>query len=364
MQYLLLIYENEQNWAKLERGRSSRRHAKSMARLRRASRPAVTTRAATRFSRPRPQRRCACATASARRPTVRSPKRASSLAATTCRRQGSRRGDPDRGAHPRRAHRFDRGASDHADAGIHAVVTTEDNRELVARVYREDAARVLATLIRLLGDFDAAEEALQDAFAAARRAMGARRTAGESAQRGSSARGDIARSIACGATRASSITRRDPRRTDTSAPPAAAASLDDDSGVDDDRLRLIFTCCHPALSREAQVALTLRTVCGLTTEEIARAFLVPVADDGATAGARDGKNSRRSHSLSRSAGERAARAARRGARGGLSGVHRRLRGDHRRRARPPRAVRRSDSPWAAARNAHARRQRGGGAARA
>src|SRR5262249_9112078 len=56
----------------------------------------------------------------------------------------------------------------------------------------------------------------------------------------------------------------------------AMAALDDESGVEDDRLRLVFTCCHPALAQEAQVALTLRTVCGLTTEQIARAFLVPV----------------------------------------------------------------------------------------
>jgi RNA polymerase sigma-70 factor (ECF subfamily) len=62
----------------------------------------------------------------------------------------------------------------------------------------------------------------------------------------------------------------------TSPDSSEIAALDEESGVDDDRLRLVFTCCHPALSQEAQVALTLRTVCGLTTEEIARAFLVPV----------------------------------------------------------------------------------------
>ena len=68
---------------------------------------------------------------------------------------------------------------------------------------------------------------------------------------------------------------------------------DEEDGVDDDRLRLIFTCCHPALARESQVALTLRTICGLTTDEIARAFLVPRSDDGAASRAGDGKDSRR-----------------------------------------------------------------------
>ena len=75
---------------------------------------------------------------------------------------------------------------------------------------------------------------------------------------------------------------------------AAIEEPDYDTGeIPDDRLRLIFTCCHPALALEAQVALTLRTLCGLETDEIARAFLVPVADHGAAAGARQAEDPRR-----------------------------------------------------------------------
>ena len=149
-------------------------------------------------------------------------------------------------------------------------------QEFVATVYREDASRVLATLIRLLGDFDAAEEALQDAFAAALVQW----------ERDGPPANPRAWLVSTGRNRAIDRMRRDARlvanahaiiaEADASAPPAATVAQDDDSGVEDDRLRLIFTCCHPALSREAQVALTLRTVCAITTEEIARAFLVPV----------------------------------------------------------------------------------------
>jgi RNA polymerase sigma-70 factor, ECF subfamily len=155
-------------------------------------------------------------------------------------------------------------------------VTTAGNHEFVATVYREEAACVLATLIRLLGDFDAAEEAMHEAFAAA--VVQWERDGPPSNPR--------AWLVSTARHRAIDHMRRDARlvdhaheisaEMDASAPRPLAGSQDDDSGVDDDRLRLIFTCCHPALSREAQVALTLRTVCGITTEEIARAFLVPV----------------------------------------------------------------------------------------
>ena len=149
----------------------------------------------------------------------------------------------------------------------------DDVQPLIARIYREESGRVLATLIRLLGDFDLAEEAMQDAFAVAVERWG---------------RGDPVPQnprnwlISTGRFRAIDRARRDARAEPLSAlasPPAAPSSrdaFDDESGVEDDRLRLIFTCCHPALAREAQVALTLRTVCGLTTEEIARSFLTPV----------------------------------------------------------------------------------------
>jgi RNA polymerase sigma-70 factor (ECF subfamily) len=143
---------------------------------------------------------------------------------------------------------------------------------VVDAVYREESRRVLATLIRLLGDFDRAEEAMQEAFAAAveqwprdgvpanPRAwlVSAARFKGIDAMR-RHARMDVPYD-----------TVLDPAGQDASDP----ARLADDP-VEDDRLRLIFTCCHPALAQDTQVAMTLREVCGLTTEEIASAYLVP-----------------------------------------------------------------------------------------
>ena len=97
-----------------------------------------------------------------------------------------------------------------------------------------------------------------------------------------------------------------------------------DAALDDDMLRLIFTCCHPAFAAEAQVALTLRTVCGLTTAQVARAFLVVRRRDGAAAGARQAEDPRRRHSLRDAGARRAGAAAARGAGGDLPGVHRGL----------------------------------------
>lgn len=143
-------------------------------------------------------------------------------------------------------------------------------REMVDSVYRTDSRRVLATLIRVLGDFELAEEALHDAFAAAV----------EQWARDGVPANPRAWLVSVGRFKAIDAIRR---RTRFDASLAALAvrlesdaksnRMEDDEGVEDDRLRLIFTCCHPALSPEAQVALTLREVCGLTTEEIARAFL-------------------------------------------------------------------------------------------
>ena len=138
-------------------------------------------------------------------------------------------------------------------------------------LYRSDSRRVLATLIRLLGDFDLAEEALHDAFTTA-----AERWAsdGEPAN-------PRAWLVSTGRFKAIDALRRR-ARFDASqgeiaeriAAAAEDAATTHDPSLEDDRLRLVFTCCHPALSPDAQVALTLREVCGLTTEEIARAFLI------------------------------------------------------------------------------------------
>lgn len=144
-------------------------------------------------------------------------------------------------------------------------------RGQVDRVYRSESRRVLATLIRLLGDFDVAEEAMQDAFAAA--LDGWPRTGVP----------DNPRTwlISTGRFKAIDQLRRR-ARFDASMSMLVQQLGDgtepapdfDDQGVEDDRLRLIFTCCHPALAPDAQIALTLREVCGLQTEEIARAFLI------------------------------------------------------------------------------------------
>jgi len=143
-------------------------------------------------------------------------------------------------------------------------------REMVDAVYRSESRRVLATLIRLLGDFDLAEEALHEAFA----------SAVEQWPREGVPANPRAWLVTAGRFRAIDTIRRRARfdasledlarQFDTYTP---AAADQDNEGVEDDRLRLVFTCCHPALAPDAQVALTLREVCGLTTEEIARAFL-------------------------------------------------------------------------------------------
>ncbi len=144
--------------------------------------------------------------------------------------------------------------------------------ETINAVYRSDSRRVLATLIRLLGDFDTAEEAMQDAFKAAL----------EQWPRDGVPANPRAWLVSTGRFKAIDGLRRQ-RRFDSLDEPGASVDVAvedprawaDEESVDDDRLRLIFTCCHPALAMEAQVALTLREVCGLTTEEIARAFLTP-----------------------------------------------------------------------------------------
>ncbi len=146
--------------------------------------------------------------------------------------------------------------------------------ETVNAVYRADSRRVLATLIRLLGDFDVAEEALHDAFSCAL----------EQWPRDGVPANPRAWLVSTGRFKAIDGLRRRARfdPLDDAVAEAQIATDDpetwiDDESVEDDRLRLIFTCCHPVLSEDAQVALTLREVCGLRTEEIAHAFLTPVA---------------------------------------------------------------------------------------
>ena len=141
--------------------------------------------------------------------------------------------------------------------------------ETVAAVFRAESRRVLATLIRLLGDFDLAEEALQDAFTAAVERWPADGVpSNPRAWLVSTGRFKAIDQLRRRAKFDASLTSLVERLGDGVTP-----APDVDDGVEDDRLRLIFTCCHPALPPDAQVALTLREVCGLTTEEIARAFL-------------------------------------------------------------------------------------------
>ncbi len=142
-------------------------------------------------------------------------------------------------------------------------------REIAERVYRNESRRVFATLVRLLGDFDLAEEALHDAF----------RAALEQWPREGVPDNPRAWLVSAGRFKAIDGIRRRARFTAIDDVAELVEALPDETAsseaenIEDDRLRLIFTCCHPSLSPDAQVALTLREVCGLTTEEIAQAFL-------------------------------------------------------------------------------------------
>jgi RNA polymerase sigma-70 factor (ECF subfamily) len=152
------------------------------------------------------------------------------------------------------------------------VAATEQIHDIVDRVYAEESRRVLATLIRLLGDFDAAEEALHDAF----------RAALEQWAREGVPANPRAWLVSAGRFKAIDAMRRR-KRFESLDEPGHTADVPvedpnawaDEQSVEDDQLRLIFTCCHPALNADAQVALTLREICRLTTEEIAQAFLTP-----------------------------------------------------------------------------------------
>jgi len=149
--------------------------------------------------------------------------------------------------------------------------STEQIREVLDSLYRVDSRRILATLIRLLGDFDLAEEAMHEAFAVALSVWPSSGVPGNP------------RPWLISTARFKAIdTLRRRARFDASqnelaryleAQSNSAESCNEEDSLEDDRLRLIFTCCHPSLPPEARVALTLREVCGLTTEEIAKAFL-------------------------------------------------------------------------------------------
>ncbi|MER5598811.1 sigma-70 family RNA polymerase sigma factor [Streptomyces sp. NPDC002265] len=155
-------------------------------------------------------------------------------------------------------------------------MTDQDVTEAVAAAFREEWGQVVAGLIRLTGDWDLAEECAQDAFAQALdrwRRDGVPRRPGAWLTTTARHRAlDVLRRAAVGAQKLEELAVL--TRTDD---PHGPEDPDEGSGVTDDRLRLVFTCCHPALPIEARVALTLRTLAGLTTAEIARAFLVPEA---------------------------------------------------------------------------------------
>jgi RNA polymerase sigma-70 factor (ECF subfamily) len=158
------------------------------------------------------------------------------------------------------------------EMGVNAVASVT---ERVDTVYRSESRAVFATLVRLLGDFDLAEEALHDAFTSAL----------EQWPRDGVPANPRAWLVSAGRFKAIDTLRRRARFDASLAQLAERQNAgrdgpspeQDEESIEDDRLRLIFTCCHPALPAEARVALTLREVCGLTTEEIARAFLTAPA---------------------------------------------------------------------------------------
>jgi RNA polymerase sigma-70 factor (ECF subfamily) len=141
----------------------------------------------------------------------------------------------------------------------------------IDKIFRDEAGRALATLIRLVGDFDLAEDVLQEAFAVALERW-------PSAETPANPRAwlvNVGRNKAIDRIRRQIVFRgKETELTQEALLNAEPAAPDNDAVLDDDMLRLIFTCCHPSFAAEVQVALTLRTVCGLTTAQVARAFLV------------------------------------------------------------------------------------------
>ncbi|MBR1174780.1 sigma-70 family RNA polymerase sigma factor [Bradyrhizobium sp. KB893862 SZCCT0404] len=140
----------------------------------------------------------------------------------------------------------------------------------IDKIFRDEAGRALATLIRLVGDFDLAEEALQDAFAVALE----RWTVGEAPDNPRAWLVNVAKHKAIDRVRRQAVFRGKQQALVHELELNAQVADEPPAMLDDDMLRLIFTCCHPAFAAEVQVALTLRTVCGLSTAQVARAFLV------------------------------------------------------------------------------------------
>lgn len=152
------------------------------------------------------------------------------------------------------------------------MMELEDCKQALAEIYRKDSRKVFATLIRLLGDFDLAEEALHDAFNAALLQW----------PRVGVPANPVPWLVSAGRFKAIDHLRRQRRFTPLDEVMEQVEAIEDEPthydepALEDDRLRLIFTCCHPSLAEDTQVALTLREICGLRTEEIARAYLTPV----------------------------------------------------------------------------------------
>ena len=220
------------------------------------------------------------------------------------------------------------------------TIAQDIKKVLFAEVYRGESRRVLATLIRLLGDFDLAEEALQEAFAAAV----------EQWPREGVPSNPRAWLISTGRKKGIDVVRRraqlDASLNDVARRLEGAVGVNaahDDQDIEDDRLRLIFTCCHPALPQSTQVALTLREVCGLTTEEIASALLTTPSTVAQRVVRGKAKIRARRDPVPSPVGSRLAGTIGQCAEGDLSRVQRRLRRVVWRVADPPRSERRSHS---------------------
>ena len=215
-------------------------------------------------------------------------------------------------------------------------------------VFRDQWGRVLATLVGLLGDIELAEDAAQEAFA----------LAAERWPRDGEPVNPTGWLITTARNRATDRIRRDrtlARKTEQlgrELRDLPEDTMDDTATLPDERLELIFTCCHPALALEAQVALTLRTLGGLSTEEVAGAFLVPFETMSKRLEPRQAQDPRRGHPVRRAAGARAPRAPRRRAGGDLPRVQRGM-GRRTRRSRLG-----GDPPGPGACDADARRVRG------